>query len=38
VFLAGGNQRPAFLSLTVLFVIGFVLLQRVTDPKAAAAA
>jgi UMF1 family MFS transporter len=36
VFLAGGNQRPGFLSLTVLFVIGFVLLQRVKDPRAAA--
>ncbi len=33
----GGNQRPAFLVLTVLFVIGLVLLQRVKDPRAAAA-
>ena len=36
--LAGGNQRPGFLVLTALFVIGFVLLQRVKDPKAGAAA
>jgi len=35
VFLAGGNQRPGFLALTVLFVIGLVLLQRVRDPRAA---
>lgn len=35
VDLAGGNQRPAFLAIAVLFVIGFVLLQRVSDPKAA---
>jgi len=31
---AGGNQRPGFLVLTVLFFIGLVLLQRVEDPKA----
>ena len=37
VLRAGGNQRPAFLVLTVLFVIGLVLLQRVKDPRAAAA-
>ena len=37
VTLAGGNQRPAILVLTALFVIGFVLLQRVRDPKAGAA-
>ena len=36
--LAGGNQRPGFLVLTGLFVIGFVLLQRVKDPKARGAA
>lgn len=36
--LAGGNQRPGFLVLTVLFIIGLSLLQRVPDPKAAAAA
>jgi MFS transporter, UMF1 family len=35
--LAGGNQRPGFLVLTGLFVIGIVLLQRVSDPRAAAA-
>ena len=32
--LAGGNQRPAFLVITCLFVIGLVLLQRVPNPKA----
>lgn len=31
--LAGGNQRPAFLVLTLLFVIGLVLLQRVPSPR-----
>lgn len=31
---AGGNQRPGFLFLTGLFVVGFVLLQRVKDPVA----
>ena len=31
---AGGNQRPGFLVLTALFLIGLVLLQRVKDPKA----
>jgi len=31
---AGGNQRPGFLVLTALFLIGLVLLQRVRDPKA----
>lgn len=35
--LAGGNQRPGFLVLTGLFLIGIVLLQRVSDPRAAAA-
>jgi UMF1 family MFS transporter len=30
--LAGGNQRPAFLVITVLFVIGLMLLQRVPNP------
>lgn len=34
---AGGNQRPGFLVLTALFVIGLGLLQRVRDPRAAAA-
>lgn len=33
--LSGGNQRPGFLLLTGLFVIGFILLQRVQDPRAA---
>ena len=33
-YLAGGNQRPGFLVLTALFLIGLVLLQRVVDPKA----
>jgi len=33
--LARGNQRPGFLVLTALFVIGLVLLQRVRDPVAA---
>jgi UMF1 family MFS transporter len=37
VFLAGGNQRPGFLALTVLFALGLVLLQSVEDPKAARA-
>ena len=37
-FVAGGNQRPGFLALTVLFIIGLILLQRVNDPKAAAVA
>jgi UMF1 family MFS transporter len=32
---AGGNQRPGFLVLTALFVIGLVLLQRVRDPVTA---
>lgn len=35
--MAGGNQRPGFLLLTGLFIIGLVLLQRVKDPRAAAA-
>ena len=33
--LAGGNQRPSFLALAALFIVGLVLLQRVSDPKAA---
>lgn len=33
----GGNQRPGFLVLTALFVVGLLLLQRVNDPKAARA-
>lgn len=35
--LAGGNQRPGFLVLTALFLIGLVLLQRVRDPFVSAA-
>ena len=31
-YLAGGNQRPGFLLLTGLFLVGFVLLQRVEVP------
>ncbi len=34
--LFGGNQRPGFLLIAVLFIIGLVLLQRVNDPRAAA--
>ncbi len=37
VVLAGGNQRPGFLVLTALFLIGLVLLQRVRDPFVSAA-
>ena len=33
--LGGGNQRPGFLMLTCLFVLGLFLLQRVRDPRAA---
>ncbi len=33
-YLAGGNQRPGFLVLTGLFLIGLILLQRVQDPRA----
>ena len=35
--LGGGNQRPGFLMLTCLFVLGLLLLQRVRDPRAAVA-
>lgn len=35
---SGGNQRPGFLVLTFLFIVGLVLLQRVSDPKARVAA
>ncbi len=31
-YLAGGNQRPGFLLVAALFIIGLVLLQRVSDP------
>ncbi|TFG65935.1 MAG: MFS transporter [Gemmatimonadales bacterium] len=32
----GGNQKFAVMALSVLFVTGWLLLQRVTDPKASA--
>lgn len=35
-YLAGGNQRPAFLAIAALFVVGLLLLQRVNDPKGVA--
>jgi UMF1 family MFS transporter len=35
-YLAGGNQRPAFLAIAAMFVIGLLLLQRVNDPRAVA--
>ena len=31
-----GNQRPGFLLIAVLFIIGLALLQRVNDPRATA--
>jgi UMF1 family MFS transporter len=34
-YLAGGNQRPSFLALAALFILGLILLQRVRDPRAA---
>ena len=37
-YLSGGNQRPAFLAIAALFIVGLVLLQRVNDPKAVAPA
>jgi len=36
VYWAGGNQRPGFLVLTGLFLVGLLLLQTVRDPKASA--
>jgi UMF1 family MFS transporter len=33
---AGGNQRPAFLVITSMFLIGLLLLQRVPNPKVSA--
>jgi UMF1 family MFS transporter len=33
----GGNQRLAVMAISVLFVVGLLLLQRVRDPKAARA-
>lgn len=35
--LAGGSQRPGFLALTVMFIVGLILLQRVKEPQAVAA-
>ena len=34
-FLTGGNQRLAVMAISVLFIAGLILLQRVEDPKAA---
>lgn len=34
----GGNQKLAVMALSLLFVIGWVLLQRVNDPRAAVSA
>jgi UMF1 family MFS transporter len=34
--LFGGNQRPGFLAIMVLFIIGLALLQRVNEPKTTA--
>lgn len=34
-FLTGGNQRLAVVAISVLFIAGLILLQRVEDPKAA---
>ena len=36
-FVGGGNQRPGFLMLAGLFVLGLLLLQRVKDPRATTA-
>jgi UMF1 family MFS transporter len=36
--MTGGNQKLAVMALSVLFVVGWLLLQRVDDPKAAQAA
>lgn len=33
----GGNQRLAVMAISILFIVGLVLLQRVRDPKAAVA-
>ena len=37
-YATGGNQKLAVMALSVLFVLGWFLLQRVRDPKAAPAA
>lgn len=36
--LTGGNQKLSVMSISVLFVVGAILLQRVADPRAGAAA
>jgi len=36
--MTGGNQKVSVMSISVLFVVGALLLQRVNDPKAAEAA
>jgi len=36
--MTGGNQKLSVMSISVLFVVGAFLLQRVNDPKAAEAA
>jgi MFS-type transporter involved in bile tolerance (Atg22 family) len=33
----GGNQRLAVAAISVLFILGLALLQRVNDPKAVTA-
>jgi MFS transporter, UMF1 family len=33
--MAGGNQRPAFLVISMMFVLGLLLLRKVPDPRAA---
>ena len=33
--MTGGNQKFSVMSISVLFVVGACLLQRVNDPKAA---
>ena len=35
--LTGGNQRVSVMAVSVMFIIGLILLQRVNDPKAAIA-
>lgn len=36
--MSGGNQRLSVMAISVLFIIGLVVLQKVRDPRAAAAA
>jgi UMF1 family MFS transporter len=38
VLRSGGNQRLAVMAISVLFIIGLILLQRVNDPKGTPAA